>query len=595
MAHKIDYLWKLEDVTKLGFKSPRLQDISCAIPTGVTAILGWSGAGKSSLISLLSNMDLPDQGKVVKGPQIENSKFPFYIVPQDHGLWPHITVKDHLLKCMPTKDSSKIAEILNCFDLQNKENEYPEFLSQGECARLSIARALATEAPVILMDEPLANVDSARKNTYWEFVFRQVEEKSLSLIFTTHLPEEVVAYAENVICLHESLLVFQGKVEELYHNPENEQLASLLGPGNWFSKGDSIKSRFCRPEQLQIQADDGGEYTVNQSTFFGSYCKTILEKDDCKKAFYHRPPAVLATGIKVILSILLILLLSCSPVSSASLEYSKINSFNMPAAGQKLPGPRGLCCGNNDEVIVLDDAGRILVYDAKGKEIKRWSMPETALGHPEGVTVFKDGKIAVADTHYARVVVFDQEGEVDFMFGSRGSKEGQFYSPVGITLDNEENIYVCEYGNSDRIQKFTSKGKFIKSFGSLGSAQGKLQRASDLIWHDNKIYVADAVNNRIQVFSDEGEFIQVLKNKGKDIPLYLPYDLQLHQDGNLYVVEYGNSRITAITLTGEVIGHFGSPGTEINQFKMPWGIAVNSKGTIFVADTSNRRVIILKE
>jgi DNA-binding beta-propeller fold protein YncE len=266
----------------------------------------------------------------------------------------------------------------------------------------------------------------------------------------------------------------------------------------------------------------------------------------------------------------------------------------MPAAGQKLPGPRGICCGLNDEIIVLDDAGRVLVYDPQGNELKRWSMPETALGHPEGVTVFNDGKIAIADTHYARVVVFHPDGTLAFMFGTRGNKEGQFYSPVGITLDDKENIYVCEYGESDRVQKFTSTGKFIKSIGSLGDEGGTFQRASDLIWHQGKIYVADAVNNRIQVFTDEGKFIKVLKDEGEHISLYLPYDLQLHQDGNLYVVEYGNARITCLSLDGKVKGHFGSPGTEINQFHSPWGIAVNSKGVIYVADTGNRRVIRLE-
>ncbi|MCM8528018.1 MAG: hypothetical protein NE327_15960, partial [Lentisphaeraceae bacterium] len=365
--------------------------------------------------------------------------------------------------------------------------------------------------------------------------------------------------------------------------------ASLLGPGNWFNNEEFAKDlKFCRPESLYFEEAESGNHEISESTFFGNYSHSTLNSGN---SYFHTSSKALKKGMKVAISILLILLYSCTPKSESTLTFSNISSWNMPASGQRLPGPRAVSPGLNDQVIVMDDAGRLLLYDADGKELKRWDMPETELGHPEGAAVFADGRIAVADTHYARVVIFDEDGSVQSMFGSRGAEEGQFYSPVGIALDDKENIYVCEYGKNDRIQKFTKDGQFLKSFGSPGTAAGQLQRASDLIWFEGNIYVADAVNNRIQIFSDEGEFIKVLA--GPESNLYMPYDIDMSPDGFLYIAEYGHSRISKISIDGKVHGHFGSPGTELNQFKTPWGIAVSAKGKIYVADTGNRRVIKL--
>ena len=579
-------LWEISSLCVNGRGKYRLKNADLTIYSGLSSICGFSGAGKSTLIEVLSTQLSPDTGSV--SPFLPEAKCPLYIVPQDFGLWPSINVFDHVYKCMPKPDKDKALTLLSQMDLSHKERSSIDELSQGECSRLAIARALATEAKVILMDEPLANVDSSRKSTYWAAI-EEYAQKGNSIIFSTHEPAEALAYSQNIICLHEGEVLEAGLTEEIYRQPKNEISASLLGPGNWIKGEDFSEGReFCRPPELILKESEAGKYTVVQSRFFGVYTETLLNNG---KSYFHCSPAALNKGAKVLISLLLLLLYSCTPKGADTLTFKDISSWNMPASGQKLPGPRAVSPGLNDEVIVMDDAGRLLLYDKDGKELKRWNMPETELGHPEGAAVFADGRIAVADTHYARIVIFDVNGKVQSMFGSRGAEEGQFYSPVGIALDDKENIYVCEYGKNDRIQKFTRDGKFLKAFGSAGTGDGQLQRASDLIWHENKLYVADAVNNRIQVFSDDGSFLKVLA--GEEAGLYMPYDIDMSPDGNLFVAEYGSSRISKLSFEGKVLGHFGSPGTEMNQFKTPWGIAVSAKGIIYVADTGNRRVIKL--
>ena len=587
-------LWKLIEVDVEGINEPRLSEINLHIPAGITAVSGWSGAGKSTLIQLLSGQ-LDITSGVIEQCYKAQSSCPLFIVPQDFGLWPRINVLGHIIKAMPVKDREKALSLLKTFDLEDKSDCSIDTLSQGECSRLSVARALATEADILLMDEPLANVDSARKDIYWQAIIDYATEKKRSVIFSTHIPSEAIAYSENIICLHKGQVISYGKTLDVYHNPEDVNTASLLGPGNWIENEDWAHGKsFCRPEELTITENDQGSETVISSRFYGLYTNSELTGKNGVRKFIHSSKRPLPKGVKVIISLMLLFIFfSCTPGDESTLEFSSVSSWNVPSSGQRLPGPRAVSPGLNNEVIVLDDAGRLLVYDESGKEIKRWPMPATDLGHPEGAAVFSDGRIAVADTHYARVVVFKSNGEVDFTFGKSGVGLGDFYSPVGITLDKDENIYVCEYGKNDRVQKFTKEGKFILSFGESGTGNGQLQRASDLIWHEGKIYVADAVNNRIQVFTDDGKFVKVLAHDKSN--LYMPYDIDMSPDGFLYIAEYGHSRITKMDFNGKVIGRFGSPGTELNQFKTPWGIAVSAKGIVYVADTGNRRITRLEK
>ncbi|MCM8532101.1 MAG: ATP-binding cassette domain-containing protein, partial [Lentisphaeraceae bacterium] len=454
-------IWELTDVTKTGFRQVRLDQLSIRFSSGITAIIGESGAGKTSILNLLSKMELPDEGSVEFLGEV--GPCPYYIVPQDFGLWSHMTTEKHLSEVIPKDNSLTAADFLEAFDLSNRAHEYPEFLSQGECSRLSIARALATHSPILVMDEPLANVDQSRKEKYWDFILDHLEKVNGSLIFSTHLPSEVLAYADKVVCLKNGKVLAHEKVEKVYKEPSSKEIANLLGPGNWLEENSpfSTKSGFFRPEDISLQKDETSSFTIQESKFFGIYYRSKLSSPEESRIIYHRASDNISKGMKVSLLLLCFLLLAACNRTQDSVQFSELTSWNIPASGQRLPGPRAITCGNNEEVIVLDDAGRVLVYSQDGKLKRQWNMPETHLGHPEGVTVFPDGKIAVADTHFARVVVFNEDGTEAFRFGSRGDKPGQFYSPVGITLDDQQNMYVCEYGFNDRVQKFTKDGKFL--------------------------------------------------------------------------------------------------------------------------------------
>lgn len=239
---------------------------------------------------------------------------------------------------------------------------------------------------------------------------------------------------------------------------------------------------------------------------------------------------------------LLALLAACGGSTALpSLDVDEIQAWRLPIDGPKLPAPRSVAVGMEGEVVVLDDAGRVLVFSRVGELLRRWSMPEVSVGRPEGVVVLDDGAIVVCDTHYHRIMVFEPTGETRRTFGSNGRGPGEFIYPVAIAADDEQNLYIGEYGSNDRIQKFTREGRFLKSFGTFGIEPGQFQRPSGIAWHEGRLYVADAVNNRIQVFKDDGTFereLVIRADEGEGVlSLHLPYDLAIGPAETLFVVE----------------------------------------------------------
>lgn len=294
--------------------------------------------------------------------------------------------------------------------------------------------------------------------------------------------------------------------------------------------------------------------------------------------------------------LLMALLVGCSAgcltQTEPALKFSSIDRWVVPADGARIPAPRGLFSDDEDNVYVLDDAGRVLIYSSDGQVQKTWHMPEYAAGRPEGIVRLRDGRIAVADTHYHRVVIFDADGNVDHMFGEYGSGPAQFVYPVAIAEDPDGFLYVGEYGEQQRIQKFKPDGTWVLAFGEHGTADGQFQRPSGIAWDDGTIYAVDAFNNRIQLFSDEGQFMRVVNLPDNVAAFEYPYDIRVNS-GLLYVIENKAARLTVMDTTGQLIGRYGKPGRTSDRLYGPWSLTLLSDGRILIADTGNHRIVEL--
>ncbi|QDT54156.1 Serine/threonine-protein kinase PknD [Caulifigura coniformis] len=275
------------------------------------------------------------------------------------------------------------------------------------------------------------------------------------------------------------------------------------------------------------------------------------------------------------------------------LPTANIATWQIPNEESKIPTPRGLFTARNGDLYVLDDAGRFLIYDQDRKLVRKTYMPEYSVGRPEGLWQMLDGRVAVADTHYNRVVLLNPDGTCERMFGTKGYGPGEFIFPETVVQDPAGRLYVCEYGGNDRIQRFSADGKFQVAFSSFGTEPGQVQRPTGLVWHDHKVYVCDAVNNRVQRFSEDGQFEAVLADS-QTAGLYYPYDMAISPAGELYVAEFGSGRVTKLSKEGKLLGRYGTAGRDVGQFWTPWGVAVAADGRVYVADTGNRRLVELK-
>ncbi len=304
----------------------------------------------------------------------------------------------------------------------------------------------------------------------------------------------------------------------------------------------------------------------------------------------HRVHAVSCAGLLFVLG-LLVSCTGCEGLASGQpLNVREMRYWMLPPVGHKVPAPRGIHAATNGELYILDNAGRVLVYDPAGKLKRQWWMPEYSVGKPEKICLLHDGRLAVADTHYHRIVFFDTDGKVLGMIGKFGHGPGEFVYPVALAQDDQDNLYVCEYGDNDRVQKFSPSGQFITQFGSFGTQPGQFLRPSGIVWHDHKIYVVDAFNNRIQYFEDSGKYLGIFGNSG-DAELNYPYDLTRSTAGDFYVVEYGAGRISKFNGQGQLVGRAGGTGQGSQQLSTPWGISVDKHSRVWVADTGNRRIV----
>lgn len=266
-------VWTLRDVTLRGQTAPRLDRVSVVLPAGRVGLLGVSGAGKSSLLRLLAGFETADSGKVTHHSADLASALPVFWAPQDYGLWPHLTVEEHLEHVRPAEMRSglSVAEWLKQFRLESLATAHSGELSEGEQSRLSVVRALASEADVLLLDEPLAHVDPVHRDADWRAVMNHAAEFCRGVVFATHEPSNVRGFADYVVCLDRGRVQFAGSLDELLYSPPDRTAAWLLGPCNWLE--DETRRLFpeivsgwscLRPEETFLAADLAGPFQVTQ-------------------------------------------------------------------------------------------------------------------------------------------------------------------------------------------------------------------------------------------------------------------------------------------------------------------------------------------
>lgn len=265
--------------------------------------------------------------------------------------------------------------------------------------------------------------------------------------------------------------------------------------------------------------------------------------------------------------------------------------------------PRAMTIDPQDQLYIVDMTSRIQVFDRDGNLLRSWKTPECQYGKPVGLAWSRDDLLMVADTHYFRVLFYTPDGELveeKTIGGTNGRGPGEFGFVTDVAEDSAGNYYVGEYGDFDRIQKFSPDGEYILEWGSRGTELGEFLRPQGLTMdNQDRLWVADASNHRIQVFDVSVEPPQLVLHFGKNGSdpgkFNYPFQIWFDQHNNrVWVSDMGNHRLQAFTLEGEYLDSIGGPGRGPGEFHQPWSVVQDSQQALHVIDTYNHRVQRLK-
>ena len=240
-----------------------LEDVSVTIPTGqLTALLGPSGGGKSTLLRIIAGLEAPDTGRIeIAGAdatalpaQRRNVGFVF----QHYAAFKHLSVFRNVAFGLEIRKRPKdeirerVFELLRLVHLEPFADRLPSQLSGGQRQRMALARALAIEPAVLLLDEPFGALDAKVRKELREWLRRLHDDVHVTTVFVTHDQEEALEVADEIVVINEGRVEQIGTPDELYDAPANDFVMGFLGPVT------TLDGALVRPHDLRVSVGDGG-------------------------------------------------------------------------------------------------------------------------------------------------------------------------------------------------------------------------------------------------------------------------------------------------------------------------------------------------
>jgi ABC-type Fe3+/spermidine/putrescine transport system ATPase subunit len=254
------------------------------------AVIGESGCGKSTLLKLIYGLYDLDEGNIiwneteVLGPKynlVPGMSFAKYL-SQDFDLMPYTTVAENVGKFLsnvfPEQKKERVQELLEIVEMTEYANVKTKFLSGGQQQRVALARVLALEPEILLLDEPFSHIDNFRKNALRRNLFAYLKSKGVTVIVATHDSTDALSFADETIVLQDGKIVDKAGSLSLYSNPINKYVASLFGEVNELKlshlvaveEGDDERI-LLYPHQLKVVDNGLMGVIVKQSYFKGSH------------------------------------------------------------------------------------------------------------------------------------------------------------------------------------------------------------------------------------------------------------------------------------------------------------------------------------
>jgi sulfate transport system ATP-binding protein len=278
----------VRDVRKKFGAYTALDGVSVEVPGGsLTALLGPSGSGKSTLLRVIAGLETPDSGSVQiaredmtgRSPQDRGVGFVF----QHYAAFKHMTVWDNVafglkIRRRPGDEiRERVARLLELVQLEGLAKRYPAQLSGGQRQRMGLARALAVDPKVLLLDEPFGALDARVRTELRAWLRRLHDETHTTTVIVTHDQEEALEVADEVVVMNQGRIEQVAGPRELYERPANEFVMSFVGQVNRF--GDA----WVRPHDLELTLEPNGttrEAMIERIVHLGFEVRVELARDD---------------------------------------------------------------------------------------------------------------------------------------------------------------------------------------------------------------------------------------------------------------------------------------------------------------------------
>jgi sulfate transport system ATP-binding protein len=278
----------VEAVSKQFGEFVALEGVSLEVRDGsLTALLGPSGGGKSTLLRVIAGLEQPDAGRVMiagedatsKPPQRRNVGFVF----QHYAAFKHMTVRKNVafgltIRKRPKDETdARVDELLKLVHLDGFADRYPSQLSGGQRQRMALARALAVQPRVLLLDEPFGALDATVRKELRAWLRRLHDEVHVTTVFVTHDQEEAMEVAEQIVVLNHGLVEQVGSPRDLYERPANEFVMRFIGPVT------PLGERWLRPHDVDILLEPAmgtTEAMIDRVTHLGFEVRVELSLGD---------------------------------------------------------------------------------------------------------------------------------------------------------------------------------------------------------------------------------------------------------------------------------------------------------------------------
>ncbi|MBT8302981.1 MAG: ABC transporter ATP-binding protein [Bacteroidia bacterium] len=289
---------RVENVSFGYSEKPVLKDLDFQVMPGENlAVIGESGSGKSTLLKIIFGEFDFDEGHIFwKDQEILGPKFNLVVgydfmkqVSQEFDLMPFTSVEENVGKFLsnffPEEKKDRTAELLEVVELSAFSKTKVKLLSGGQKQRVALARSIAIQPEILLLDEPFSHIDNFKKQSLRRNLFRYLKEHNIACIVATHDKDDVLGFADNMIVLSDSRIMANDRPSQLYNDPKDSLIASFFGEFN------RIQNKIVYAHQLKIVPSSQLKVVVEKSYFKGNHylIEAIMKEDSI---FFEHPTKV---------------------------------------------------------------------------------------------------------------------------------------------------------------------------------------------------------------------------------------------------------------------------------------------------------------